>query len=54
MFEADIRFSNLCNLVCRMCNPTESTQWYKEHKNLVLDRFKSGDYRINLKEVKVE
>ena len=52
MFEADIRFSNLCNLVCRMCNPTESTQWYKEHKNLVLDRFKSGDYRINLKEEK--
>ena len=39
LYETDIRFSNLCNLVCRMCNPTESTMWYKEHKDLVRDRF---------------
>ncbi len=48
LYETDIRFSNLCNLVCRMCNPTESTMWYKEHKDLVRDRFKSGDYRVKL------
>lgn len=48
LYEADIRFSNLCNLVCRMCNPTESTLWYKEHHNLVAPKFKSGDYRVKL------
>ncbi len=46
--EADIRFSNLCNLACRMCNPTESTQWYKEHALLEGRKFASGDYRIKL------
>lgn len=27
----DIRFGNLCNLKCRMCGPTDSSLWYKEH-----------------------
>jgi len=26
----DIRFSNICNLKCRMCGPTFSSQWGKE------------------------
>ena len=26
----DIRFSNLCNFKCRMCNHTFSSEWYKE------------------------
>lgn len=29
----DIRFSNLCNLKCRMCNPEYSSMWYEDwHK----------------------
>ncbi len=30
---AEIRFSNLCNLRCRMCSPRFSVQWDKEWKN---------------------
>ena len=26
----DLRFGNLCNLKCRMCGPTDSSQWYDE------------------------
>ena len=26
----DIRFSNLCNLACRMCGPESSTRWYSD------------------------
>lgn len=28
----DIRFSNVCNLKCRSCNPTNSTGWYQDAK----------------------
>lgn len=27
----DLRFGNKCNLSCRMCSPTDSDNWYKEH-----------------------
>ena len=27
---ADLRFGNLCNLKCRMCGPTDSSQWYDD------------------------
>jgi sulfatase maturation enzyme AslB (radical SAM superfamily) len=27
----DLRFGNLCNLACRMCGPTDSHTWYKDH-----------------------
>lgn len=27
----DIRFSNLCNMKCIMCDPTYSTLWYEDH-----------------------
>lgn len=26
----DMRFGNLCNLVCRMCGPTDSHMWYEQ------------------------
>jgi len=26
----DLRFGNLCNLKCRMCGPTDSSQWYDD------------------------
>lgn len=26
----DLRFGNLCNLKCRMCGPTDSSQWYED------------------------
>lgn len=26
----DLRFGNLCNLVCRMCGPTDSHSWYEQ------------------------
>lgn len=31
----DIRFSNLCNLKCRTCGPTFSSQWYQDQVQLV-------------------
>lgn len=31
----DIRFSNLCNLRCRTCGPTFSSQWYQDQVQLV-------------------
>ena len=30
----DIRFSNLCNFKCRMCNHTFSSEWYKEQGDI--------------------
>lgn len=30
----DIRFSNICNLKCRTCNPTWSSSWYDEYKKV--------------------
>jgi hypothetical protein len=30
----DIRFGNLCNLKCRMCGPTDSSQWYNDHAKM--------------------
>ena len=31
----DLRLGNLCNLKCRMCNPWNSSQIYKEHSHIV-------------------
>ena len=33
----DIRPGNLCNLKCRMCNPSNSSQIYKEHSELLTE-----------------
>lgn len=30
----DLRFGNLCNLKCRMCGPTDSSQWYEDQVKL--------------------
>jgi sulfatase maturation enzyme AslB (radical SAM superfamily) len=30
----DLRFGNKCNTKCRMCGPTDSDQWYKDHVEL--------------------
>jgi sulfatase maturation enzyme AslB (radical SAM superfamily) len=32
----DLKLSNLCNLKCRICTPFLSSQWIKEHKDLML------------------
>lgn len=36
----DIRFGNLCNQKCVMCNPTFSNLWYEEH----FDYFKTNSF----------
>lgn len=46
----DIRFSNLCNSKCLMCEPLYSTLWYEDHMNLTgRDSFHAGpkEYKIN-------
>lgn len=30
----DVRYNNLCNLACRMCNPKSSTSWYSVHNSI--------------------
>ena len=30
----DIRFSNICNLKCRSCNPDSSNSWYEDYKHV--------------------
>lgn len=30
--QIDLRFGNTCNLKCRSCSPTESSQWYEDWK----------------------
>lgn len=36
----DIRFGNLCNQKCVMCNPTFSNQWYEEY----VDYYKKNEF----------
>ena len=36
----DLRFGNLCNLACRMCGPTDSHTWYKDHVALYGNKYK--------------
>jgi MoaA/NifB/PqqE/SkfB family radical SAM enzyme len=41
----DIRFSNLCNFKCRMCNHTFSSHWYEDSKKIKVGNsyiYKSG------------
>lgn len=44
----DIRFGNLCNLKCRMCGPTDSSAWYKEHYDTKSDHFFDSKGKIFL------
>ena len=40
VLEYDIRLGNLCNLRCKMCHPSESTQWYDEWFDTMFKGFK--------------
>lgn len=42
---ADFRFSNLCNLKCRMCNPYSSSEWVSEEWNELSEKVDDPAYR---------
>jgi organic radical activating enzyme len=45
----DIRFSNLCNAKCIMCEPLYSTLWYEDYERLTGNQFfNSGMKRYNI------
>jgi sulfatase maturation enzyme AslB (radical SAM superfamily) len=47
----DFRFSNLCNMSCRTCSPTFSTQWYDDYIKLYgsVDKSEAEQKYIQLK-----
>jgi radical SAM protein with 4Fe4S-binding SPASM domain len=44
----DIRFSNLCNLRCRTCGPTFSSQWYQDQIQLVGPQWGIANKALNI------
>jgi len=44
----DVRFGNLCNLKCRMCGPTDSSQWYDDQVKLWGDTYKDSHGEVKL------
>lgn len=48
VLEYDIRLGNLCNLKCRMCHPSESTQWYDEWFDTMFKGFNSDFTRVEM------
>ncbi len=44
----DLRFGNLCNLKCRMCGPTDSSQWYDDNVLIWGDTYKDSGQTIKL------
>ena len=48
VLEWDIRLGNLCNIKCRMCHPSESTQWYNEWFDTMFQGFKTDFTRVEL------
>lgn len=44
----DLRFGNLCNLKCRMCGPTDSSQWYDDNVLLWGPQYKDSGQTIKL------
>ena len=44
----DLRFGNLCNLKCRMCGPTDSSQWYDDQVKLWGDTYKDSHGIVKL------
>lgn len=49
----DVRFGNKCNLACRMCGPTDSNFWYRDHVALTgQSHFHDSHGRVELEEVK--
>ena len=48
VLEWDIRLGNLCNLRCRMCHPSESTQWYDEWFDTMFKGFRTDFTQVEL------
>jgi len=46
----DLRFGNLCNLACRMCGPTDSHTWYKDHVALYGNKYKDTHGTVELEQ----
>lgn len=44
----DLRFGNLCNLKCRMCGSTDSSQWYEDHFKLHGNTFRDSHGTVKL------
>jgi hypothetical protein len=44
----DLRFGNLCNLKCRMCGPTDSSQWYNDQVELWGDTYSDSHGKVKL------
>jgi sulfatase maturation enzyme AslB (radical SAM superfamily) len=44
----DVRFGNLCNLKCRMCGPTDSSQWYDDQAELWGTEYKDSHGVVTL------
>lgn len=44
----DIRFSNLCNAKCIMCEPLYSNLWYEDHDKLFGSKFSAGVSTYNI------
>jgi radical SAM protein with 4Fe4S-binding SPASM domain len=44
----DIRFSNLCNLSCRTCGPTFSSQWYQDQVKLAGADWGKNNHVLNI------
>lgn len=44
----DIRFSNLCNLRCRTCGPTFSSQWYQDQVQLAGAEWAKSNRVLNI------
>ena len=44
----DLRFGNLCNIKCRMCGPTDSSQWYDDQVKLWGDTYKDSHGVVKL------
>lgn len=44
----DVRFGNLCNLKCRMCGPTDSSQWYNDQVKLWGPQYKDSHGTVDL------
>lgn len=44
----DLRFGNLCNLKCRMCGPTDSSQWYGDSVALWGPQYQDSGKQIKI------
>lgn len=53
-FHYDLRFGNLCNLKCRMCGPTDSSQWYEDQVKLWGDTYNDSHGKVKLVKNKKE